>query len=139
MRSDAGDIADQRAAAEIELVARVLANPRIGAAVVIEAGITAATFDQPDARLLFAAADVGREDRLEKIDVLKLARRALRAEDLWDPTQIAGNALTSMRHSDATLARLATCRTFCPALVRQAADQLLSIIDQQKRNAEVAA
>lgn len=128
-------LAQDRAAAEVELVARVLALPRFGAVVAAEAGITPQDFDQPDLQLLYCACEVAAERRLEKIDTLKLARRALRADGFWDDAQIAANALTSMRHSDATLPVLATCRPWCPARVREAAGHLLSVIARQRRAA----
>lgn len=119
-------------AAEVELVARVLAAPAFGTVVANEAGILPLHFDQPDCRLLYCAADVAREHGLDKLETLKLARRALRADSLWDDSQVAANALTSMRHSDDTLARLAACRPWCPALVREAAGHLLGIIARQR-------
>jgi hypothetical protein len=136
---DPATLAAHRAEAEVELVARVLAFPRIGATVAAEAGIVPGHFDQDDALLLYCACVVALEAGLSKLDTLRLARRALQAAHLWDPTQIADHALTAMRHSDETLARLATCRLCCPLSVRRAAAKLLRIIARQIAAADLEA
>lgn len=108
-----------------------MANPIIGATVAGEVGIVPQHFDQPDARLLFCAANVGREADLDKLAVLRLAGYALKADDLWDDAEIPENAGASMRYSYASLCRLAHLRPWCPASVREAAGALLSIIGRQ--------
>ncbi len=124
-------LAQDRATAETELIARVLASPGPGAIVAGEAGIEPDHFGQDDTRILFCAAMQAAEDDLSKPAVLKLARNALRAECLWDDSQIAANALTCMRHSDASLARLASCRPWSPTSIRRAAQALLHVVARQ--------
>lgn len=69
-------------------------------------GLKMEHFEQDDHRLIFAAWEVACEEDLPLPCLLKLARWALQAEHFWDEKAIRTE--TGMRHSNATLAAMAT-------------------------------
>ena len=96
----------EKAALERRVLGLLLARRRTARPIATAAGLRVGHFGQDDHRLIFAAWLVACEHDLPLIELLKLARRALQSEGLWDEAAPAGS--TGMRHSDATLAGLAT-------------------------------
>jgi hypothetical protein len=86
----------------------LLAHRRFAAPIANAAGLGIGHFSQDDHRLIFGAWLVACEHDLTLVQTLRLARRALQAERLWDDDTPAGSF--GIRHSDATLAQLATAR-----------------------------
>lgn len=128
-------INEQIDAAELDLIGAILADHRRGIVIAESLGVAPHHFAQPDLRILFCAADLGRH--LDKAGVLKLARRALREADLWDPQQIAGNAGHTMRHSDATLCAIACSWPAGIVGVRPCAERLFDLLERRQRAVEL--
>jgi hypothetical protein len=115
-------LADAIGKAEVEVVAAELADPSTLVAVAEAEGVTAATFSHEDLRLTHSAADVARN--LPLINVLKLARQALRDARYWNPQGPFG---TGSQWSDETLAQLAQSYPVSVTAVRANARHLLSL------------
>ena len=115
-------LADSIGKAEVAVVACVLPDTGHLVAVAEAQGVTPATFSHEDLRLLWCAADVARDRPL--IDVLKLARAALRREHFWDPQGPIG---TGCMWSDETLSRLSQLYPACVAATRYHARNLVAL------------
>ena len=92
---------------EVRLAGAILRLPRVGLLRADEAGVTAASFERPDALLMYQAAQCCRADGTveDKSIVLATARAALRSWDLWDPRQ--PRAARGLAWSDESLVALA--------------------------------
>jgi hypothetical protein len=101
-------LVSELAALERRTLGLLITYPRLSRPIAAAAGLAAAHFGQDDHRQIFAAWQVAGERDLPLVKLLDLARRALQSEGLWDETTPAGS--TGMRHSLATLAKLATAR-----------------------------
>jgi hypothetical protein len=115
-------LADAIAKAEVAVVACVLPDTRALMPVAEAQGVTPDTFSHADVRLLWCAADVARDRPL--IDVLKLARAALRREHYWDPRGPIG---TGCMWSDETLVRLTQLYPASPVATRYYARNLVTL------------
>lgn len=120
-------LAEQRHDAEREVVAAILADPATLLPVAKEAGLRVGDFWSRDVRLIFCACDVAAH--LGKDAVLRLARKALRAEMLWDATSPAW--YRGELHSDATLAALSGMYPSAAPLARLRVRQLLALSSRQ--------
>jgi hypothetical protein len=108
--------------AEVEVNASILPRTKDMVAVAEAEGVTAATFSHEDCRLIWCACDVARH--LPLVNVLKLARQALRDASYWDSQGPFG---TGSRWSDETLAQLADSYPPCATAVRANARHLLAL------------
>jgi hypothetical protein len=108
--------------AEVDLVAAELADPSTLVALAEAEGVTAATFSHEDLRIIHVAADVARH--LPLVNVLKLARQALRDAHFWNPKGPFG---TGSQWSDETLAQLAGSYPISTVAVRAHARNLLAL------------
>ncbi len=98
------DIAQRRLSHELALVSSVLAEPRRGIAAVRAVGLNSRHVAQDDLRVILFAAGVVVDDG--RGDVLRLARRALISDGLWDAN---ASSFERGRHwSDASLESFAT-------------------------------
>lgn len=122
--------AHQREQCELELLESIYADPVRGICIAEGEGVTQFDFSQPDLKLIWLAADIARAHG--KKVILRVARRALRAEGYYDPTQTASN-FGNMRWSDVTLSHLATTWFFSSSLIRQRARRLVAVVARQRR------
>ena len=108
---------------EVEMVASELADPSRLIAVAEAEGITPEVFVQEDLRLIHCAAAEARDRPL--VDVLRLARTALRAEHYWNPQGPFG---TGSQWSDETLVQLTQLYPPSVIAVRANARHLLALV-----------
>jgi len=90
---------------EARLVGAILSGPRIGLARAEAAGVTAALFERPDARLMYLAVQCRRDAQEDRIGVLATARHALRWGGYWLDAALACER--GLLWSDASLVDLA--------------------------------
>lgn len=114
------DLFGRRARLELDLVGAVVSDPAAGVPNAREAGVSAASFESEDLRLVFAAAEVLYDNRLldgrpdatgqihgtdaDRLRCYDLAKRAIRAEGWWNDNAIA--ASRGPDWSDASLSGL---------------------------------
>lgn len=110
------------ARAEVEVVASELADPSLLVGVAEAEGVTAASFSHEDLKIIHVAADVARH--LPRVNVLKLARQALRDARYWNPRGPFG---TGSQWSDETLAQLADSYPISTVAVRANVRNLLAL------------
>jgi hypothetical protein len=115
-------LADAIAKAEVAVVAAELADPSTLVIVAEAEGVTAATFSHEDLRIIHCAAAVARH--LQLVNVLKLARQALRDARYWNPQGPFG---TGSQWSDETLAQLARSYPACVPAVRAYSRHLVAL------------
>lgn len=92
----------QRFEMERDVVAAILADHGRSIAMAEAEGLTPAHFHEHDLRILFCAADVGRDRDI--LTVLKIARHTLRVNGFWEDERGAGTK--SSRWNDWRLAEL---------------------------------
>lgn len=120
----ASALAAALAGAEVDVVTSVLPAAQSLMPVAEAEGVTAAHFEQEDLRLLFCACDVARH--LPLIDLLKLARRALREAGYWDPHGPVSRGSCCL-WSDESLALAADAYPPSTATVQMNARHLISL------------
>jgi hypothetical protein len=96
----------RRASAEAELIAAVLAAPRLTRLEAQDAGLKPWHFACIDLKTIYTSVLVCGDRGIDH--VLIAARELLRRYRCWDDTQAACNWPTAMRWSDAALARIGT-------------------------------
>lgn len=97
------EIAQRCVAHELAIVSSVLASPRHGLEAARKAGLTAGHFGQDDLRLILLAVSVAHQHG--KATVLRIAKRSLIADGLWDENACAFER--GRLWSDVSLASLA--------------------------------
>lgn len=123
-------LSETRARVEGDCICAILSAHRVALPIAESRGVTADHFDQPDYPLIFHAIDYGRHADL--IDVLRYARYLLKHGHRWFEGEIAAN-WRLMRHSDATLARMAMVEPFEPRNVVRRADALIEACRHERR------
>jgi hypothetical protein len=127
-------LALDRAAAEVELLASVADSPRQSWPILAGCGITADSFAEHDTRAIFRAIEPAADPHgpaQTKLDVLLWARRLLRAEGLWDGTDERPFVSGSRWGPRAVAAVL--CRVpFDTNLIRATAARLLAVDAKQR-------
>jgi hypothetical protein len=126
------EFAQKRAEAETEMVAAVLADSARAVPLAEAEGVVFHCFSHPDLRLVYLAADVLRDSPV--LDVLVLARRALKAEGYWCAD---GPISFGMRWSNETLSALAFHVPFHADATVMLARWLVDL-DHRERAARVA-
>jgi hypothetical protein len=127
----AAQLAQAHAAAELALLAAVLADHSVGVALASREGVRRWHFTHEDLRLIWIASGLCRWHDL--VTLLRLVRAGLQGENLWDSTQTRANAGTSMLWSDATLVAFALSELASPQFVTLLARRLLEVDARRDR------
>jgi hypothetical protein len=121
----AAQLAQAHAAAELALLAAVLADHSVGVALASREGVRRWHFTHEDLRLIWIASGLCRWHDL--VTLLRLVRAGLAGENLWDSTQTRANAGASMLWSDASLVAFAQSELASSQLVTRRARRLLEL------------
>jgi hypothetical protein len=120
--------ADHQARLERELISALLADPAAARRLLPRLNLVADDFSQPDLKLMFLAVEVA--GHRGKLTCLRLIRRALQAENLWDDSLPACSS--ALHWSNRSLCEIA-CSFPSSSLVPMLAGRLRKTIGHLRR------